>query len=253
MPTRRFFLPLLLCCAALSPALAELAETTADDLYVLRHREENQGTATSITPGEKKLLVSPDGHHKAEYFHAGCGAAIHEFRLYHERNGKWYTTSTESAQDYYTHRFYTRYAHVANISITDEAIELTIEDNDNGITFTETLPFAAETYRSDYRVDKMLRHHPLHEAAMRGNAAHLRALLPSGKVNPCLLDFNAKYAWEVAANEECRTLLQQAAGEPNRRRDIPATLRYLRGLNEDYAFESWDLKTLEKEQQAWEK
>lgn len=37
MPTRRFFLPLFLCCAALSPALAELTEATADDLYILRH------------------------------------------------------------------------------------------------------------------------------------------------------------------------------------------------------------------------
>lgn len=85
----------------------------------------------------------------------------------------------------------------------------------------------------------------MHEAASKNNARHIRLLLGGGKVNPCLLDFNAKYAWEVAANEECRTRLQQAAGEPNRRRDIPATLRYLRGLNEDYAFLPCDLDNLE--------
>lgn len=60
MQTRRFFLPLFLCCAALSPALAELTEATADDLYTLRYWEEHCGTATSMKPGEKKLLISPD-------------------------------------------------------------------------------------------------------------------------------------------------------------------------------------------------
>lgn len=76
MQPLRFFLPLFLGCAALSPVLAELTEATADDLYVLRHWEEHQGTATSMKPGEMKLLVSPDGHHKAEYFHDGCGVTI---------------------------------------------------------------------------------------------------------------------------------------------------------------------------------
>lgn len=60
MRMHRFFLPLFLCSAALSPALEELTKATADDMYVLRHWEENRGSAGSMNAGEStKLLVSP--------------------------------------------------------------------------------------------------------------------------------------------------------------------------------------------------
>ena len=99
----------------------------------------------------KETSHQPDGLIKAEYFQDGCGWVIYKFRLYRKLGDKWYTTTTESSPDYYTHRFYTSYAHVANISITNEAIELTVEDKDCGITFTETLPFAEKEHMSFYR------------------------------------------------------------------------------------------------------
>lgn len=252
---RRAALLLLVLAAALStPAPAELVEDTVDELMCLASNERENGIGSETDTSEwHYILISPDGLTKAAYTRDAFGAAYHEFRVYHKRGDKWYTKESTSSGDYFTHGFATRYANVDHVRMTNDSIELTVTDEDYGITFTETLPLSAESHFCAYRADRMLRHHPLHEAAMRGNAKQIRALLASDKVNPCLLDFDAKYAWEVAANDECRALLQQAAGEPNRPRDIPATLRYLRGLNEDYAFASYDLETLEKENQAWEK
>ena len=252
---RRAALLLLVLAGTLStPAPAELVEATVDELMCLVDDERENGIGSETDTSEwHYVLISPDGLTKAAYTQDAFGAAYHEFRVYHKRGDKWYTGESQSSSDYSTHGFATRYANVNHVRMTNDSIELTVTDEDYGITFTETLPLSAESHFCAYRSDRMLRHHPLHEAAMRGNANQIRALLASDKVNPCLLDFDAKYAWEVAANDECRTLLQQAAGEPNRPRDIPATLRYLRGLNENDAFASWDLKTLEEEQQAWEK
>lgn len=255
MQTRRLFLPLFLGCAALStPAPAKLVEATADDLMCLVDSERESGIGSETDTNEwHYVLISPDGLTKAAYSQDLFGAAYHEFRVYHKRGDKWYTTKSTPSSDNITHGFATRYAEVSHVRMTNDSIELTVLDEDYDITFTETLPLSADSSYSAYRANRMLRRHPLHEAAMLGNAAHIRALLAGGKINPRLLDFDAKYAWEIAANEECRTLLRQAAGEPNRAHDISATLRYLRGLNEDYAFLPCDLETLEKEQQTWEK
>ena len=199
-----------------------------------------------VRRGEPKasgILSSPDSRTKAELYFDTFGVAFFEFRIYHRRGVRWYARNGETPT---SHGLSTRYAAVDCIRMTDEALEVTVVDKDYGITFTETLPLDADECRVGYRVDRMMRHHPLHESAMAGNAHQIRALLASPKVNPRLLDFEGRYAWEVAANDECRSLLLQAAGKPDRPADIAATLAYLRSLKEDYAFAPHDLETLEK-------
>ena len=215
-----------------------LVPATEDELAELRESAAESGRGCDWDA--HGVLVSPNGRIQAVLHLAMSGVQSFCFQLYHERGGKWLKAPDTV--------FATRYADVWHIRMTDDALEVTVKDEEYGITFTEKIPLDAEEHAVCYRADRMLRHHPLHEAAANGNAGQIRALLACPKVNPRLLDFEGKYAWEVAANDECRTLLRQAAGEPNRAADVAATLTYLRSLNEDYAFQPYDLKTLEQMQ-----
>ena len=212
---RRAALLLVLAGTLSTPAPAELVEATVDELMCLADDERENGIGSETDTSERHyVLISPDGHTKAAYTQDAFGAAYHKFRVYHKRGDKWYTRESQSSSDYSTHGFATRYANVNHVRMTNDSIELTVMDEDYGITFTETLPLSAESHFCAYRSDRMLRHLPLHEAASKNNARHIRLLLAGGKVNPRLPDSDGKYAWELTEDEECRRLLLAAAGTP---------------------------------------
>lgn len=240
----RTFRYLAICLLGLGTAnvFGEMEPATEDELAELRESaaEGGRGCDWDVQGAMPDVLVSPNGRIQAVLHLAMSGAQSFYFQIYHERGGKWLKAPDTV--------FATRYADVRHIRMTDEALELTVKDEYYGITFTEIIPLDAEEHAVCYREARMMRYHPLHEAAANGNAGQIRALLASPKVNPRLLDFEGKYAWEVAANDECRTLLRQAAGEPSRAADAAATLTYLRSMNEDYAFQPRDLQTLEQMQ-----
>lgn len=227
---RRVFSFILGILAGIHPALGEIAALPTLPKEVLP------------AEGESSCLYrSPDGHHAAYLEYMASGALSVNFRVFHERGGQWYASTDPDC----THCFCTRYGDVESIDMTNDAVSLTVVDEEYGITFIEKLPLGVEHFSSNYRTDRMLRRHPLHEAALENNARHVRLLLDSGKVNPRLLDFEGRYAWELAEDSECRELLLRAAGTPDRAADAAATLSYLRGLNEDYAFTPGDLAQLE--------
>lgn len=153
------------------------------------------------------LEGSPDGRHAvcAWVVRGATGQTSYLFTIYTRRGNAWEQEAQQPA--------ISSASCTPGYRLTDEGIECLFADTDMGHIITLLIPYHGEQeIEHAYRAEPFLHPTPLVEAAERGDAALVRALLASDRVHPGAVDCYGRDATMVTKNAEIISMVRTAQG-----------------------------------------